>query len=257
MTIPAPVAACPRSDQMAQQPALSAIEPDLAVLGRQYRACALCRRPCAADDAVLRPVDRRVRHAAAVRVAASRARLAGAARATAADGGAVGDRFRRSTMCLSYWALQYTQALNALLIQSSGPLFVALWSLLLFGVRLTLAQLAGIVISLPGVLTILLRGDFGALASIRFNMGDVMFAGALLAFGLYSALMTRRPSHASAVADLLHHRLRRAAAAAVLDLGICHRLYPEARLADGRDPGLCRDLSRPRWPICSSIAASP
>src|SRR5205809_3696496 len=38
---------------------------------------------------------------------------------------------------LSYWALQHTQALNALLIQSSGPLFVALWSLLLFGLRLT------------------------------------------------------------------------------------------------------------------------
>jgi drug/metabolite transporter (DMT)-like permease len=47
---------------------------------------------------------------------------------------------------LSYWALQYTQALNALLIQSSGPLFVALWLLLLFGVRLTRAQLAGITI---------------------------------------------------------------------------------------------------------------
>src|ERR1700733_730421 len=54
---------------------------------------------------------------------------------------------------LSYWALQYTQALNALLIQSSGPLFVALWSLVLFGIRLTLAQLAGIVLSLAGVLT--------------------------------------------------------------------------------------------------------
>ena len=36
---------------------------------------------------------------------------------------------------ISYWAMQYTQALNALLIQSSGPLFVALWSLVLFGVR--------------------------------------------------------------------------------------------------------------------------
>jgi drug/metabolite transporter (DMT)-like permease len=93
---------------------------------------------------------------------------------------------------LSYWALQYTQALNALLIQSSGPLFVALWSLL-FGMRLTRAQLAGIVISLQGVLTIILRGDLGALASIQFNKGDVMFAGALLAFGLYSALMPRRP----------------------------------------------------------------
>jgi drug/metabolite transporter (DMT)-like permease len=94
---------------------------------------------------------------------------------------------------LSYWALQYTQALNALLIQSSGPLFVALWSLALFGVRLTRAQLAGITISLLGVLTIILRGDFGALAGIQFNKGDVMLAGAQLAFGLYSALMPRRP----------------------------------------------------------------
>jgi drug/metabolite transporter (DMT)-like permease len=94
---------------------------------------------------------------------------------------------------LSYWALQFTQALNALLIQSSGPLFVALWSLLLFGVRLTWAQLAGIAISLAGVLTIILRGDLAALASIQFNKGDVMFAGALLSFGLYSALMPRRP----------------------------------------------------------------
>jgi drug/metabolite transporter (DMT)-like permease len=94
---------------------------------------------------------------------------------------------------LSYWGLQYTEALNALLIQSSGPLFVALWSLALFGVRLTIFQLAGILTSLLGVLTILLRGDFSAVAGIRFNTGDLMMAGALLAFGLYSALMPRRP----------------------------------------------------------------
>ena len=94
---------------------------------------------------------------------------------------------------ISYWAMQYTQALNALLIQSSGPLFVALWSLVLFGVRLTWAQLAGIIISLLGVVTIILRGDLSALASIRLNKGDVMFASSLLAFGLYSALMPRRP----------------------------------------------------------------
>jgi drug/metabolite transporter (DMT)-like permease len=94
---------------------------------------------------------------------------------------------------ISYWALQYTEALNALLIQSSGPLFVALWSLLLFGMRLTLAQFAGITISLAGVLTILLRGDLATLVNIQFNRGDVMFAGAVLSFGLYSALITRRP----------------------------------------------------------------
>ena len=94
---------------------------------------------------------------------------------------------------LSYWALQHTQALNALLIQSSGPLFVALWSLALFGVRLTWAQLAGIALSLIGVLTIILGGDLTALAGIRFNKGDIMLAGALMSFGLYSALMPRRP----------------------------------------------------------------
>ncbi|MBR1224135.1 MULTISPECIES: DMT family transporter [unclassified Bradyrhizobium] len=94
---------------------------------------------------------------------------------------------------ISWWAMQYTQALNALLIQSSGPLFVAMWSLVLFGVRLTGAQLAGIALSLIGVLTIILRGDFGALASISFNKGDVMFGSSLVSFGLYSALMLRRP----------------------------------------------------------------
>ena len=94
---------------------------------------------------------------------------------------------------LSYWALQFTQAINALLIQSSGPLFVALWSLILFGVRLTWAQLAGIALSLLGVLTIVLRGDPSALAAIRLNLGDLMTTGALISFGLYSALMMRRP----------------------------------------------------------------
>jgi drug/metabolite transporter (DMT)-like permease len=94
---------------------------------------------------------------------------------------------------LSYWALQYTEALNGLLIQSSGPLFVALWSLTLFGVRLTRGQFLGIVISLAGVLTIILHGDFASLAGIRFNRGDIMYVGCMVAFGLYSALMPRRP----------------------------------------------------------------
>ncbi|TKT72001.1 DMT family transporter [Afipia massiliensis] len=94
---------------------------------------------------------------------------------------------------LSYWGLQHTQALNALLIQSSGPLFVALWSLMLFGVRLSWMQAAGIVVSLLGVLVIVLRGDLAALAAIQVNAGDISFAAALFVFGLYSALMPKRP----------------------------------------------------------------
>lgn len=94
---------------------------------------------------------------------------------------------------LQYWALEYTQALNALLMQSSVPLFIAAWSLLLLGIRLTWAQAAGIAISLCGVFVILLRGDLGTLASITLNKGDIIFLFALAIFGFYSTLSAKRP----------------------------------------------------------------
>jgi len=95
---------------------------------------------------------------------------------------------------LQYWALEYTQALNTLLLQSTGPLFVACWSLVLFGIRLTLAQAIGIVVSLTGVLVILLHGDVAAIAAIDFNKGDIIFLVALLIFGLYSVMSLKRPA---------------------------------------------------------------
>jgi len=95
---------------------------------------------------------------------------------------------------LQYWALEHTQALNTLLLQSSGPLVVAVWSLVLLGVRLTLAQGAGVLVSLTGVLVILLHGEPTALAGIRFNEGDIIFIIAMVFFGLYSVLTLKRPA---------------------------------------------------------------
>ena len=95
---------------------------------------------------------------------------------------------------LQYWALEYTQALNTLLLQSAGPLVVAVWSLLLLGVRLTLAQAAGVVLSLTGVLVILLHGDLSTLSGIEFNKGDVIFIVALVIFGFYSVMTLKRPA---------------------------------------------------------------
>jgi drug/metabolite transporter (DMT)-like permease len=94
---------------------------------------------------------------------------------------------------LQYWALEHTQALNTLLLQSAGPLLVAVWSLILLGVRLTLAQAGGVALSLAGVLVILLHGDLTALTSIEFNKGDIIFTVALTIFGLYSVLSLKRP----------------------------------------------------------------
>src|SRR6516164_11119360 len=94
---------------------------------------------------------------------------------------------------LQYWALEHTQALNTLLLQSSGPLIVAVWSLILLGVRLTLAQAIGVLLSLSGVLVILTQGDLAALSAIHFNKGDLIFLVAMITFGLYSVLTLKRP----------------------------------------------------------------
>jgi drug/metabolite transporter (DMT)-like permease len=94
---------------------------------------------------------------------------------------------------LQYWALEHTQALNTLLLQSAAPLVVALWSLVLLGVRLTLAQACGVLLSLAGVLVILLHGDLTTLSNIAFNKGDLIFTVALVIFALYSVLTLKRP----------------------------------------------------------------
>jgi drug/metabolite transporter (DMT)-like permease len=95
---------------------------------------------------------------------------------------------------LQYWSLEYTTALNTLLLQSAGPLIVAIWSLVLLRVRLTLAQGIGVFVSLSGVLVILMQGDVTALKNIPFNKGDHIFLVAMTIFALYSLLTLKRPA---------------------------------------------------------------
>ncbi len=94
---------------------------------------------------------------------------------------------------LAYWSLQYTEAINGLLLQSTGPLLVAVWAMLLFGDRLTLRQLCGVLLSLAGVVTVICRGDPAIARAIDFNRGDVWLFIAVIIYALYSALLKRRP----------------------------------------------------------------
>ncbi len=94
---------------------------------------------------------------------------------------------------LAYHGLEYTTAINGLLMQSSAPLMIGLWSLILFRDRLTPAQLLGIFTSLSGVLVIITHGDVTALAGLTLNPGDVWFLVAMVSYALYAALLRRRP----------------------------------------------------------------
>jgi drug/metabolite transporter (DMT)-like permease len=95
---------------------------------------------------------------------------------------------------MAYWGLQYTQAINALLITSAHPLLVAAWAFVLYREKLTIWQTIGIALSLAGVLTILTRGDLSALRDVRFNIGDVVFFSAQIVYSFYATLIKSRPN---------------------------------------------------------------
>ena len=94
---------------------------------------------------------------------------------------------------MAYYGLQYTEAINGLLIQSINPFMIALWSLILLRERLAFNQAIGITCSLAGVLVILCRGDVAILTGVGFNRGDVWILAAVAIFALYSTLAKRRP----------------------------------------------------------------
>ncbi len=89
---------------------------------------------------------------------------------------------------LAYHGLEFTTALNGSLMQSSAPLLIGLWSLVLFRDRLTPAQLAGICISLFGVTVIVAHGDPAIVAHFKLNPGDIWFLVAMVSYALYAAL---------------------------------------------------------------------
>lgn len=95
---------------------------------------------------------------------------------------------------LAYWGLQHTEAINALLLSSGHPLFVAGWSFILYRQRLSAWQSVGIVLSLLGVLTILTHGDPRVILDVRFDIGDLVFFMSQIVFSFYATLIKSRPN---------------------------------------------------------------
>lgn len=94
---------------------------------------------------------------------------------------------------MSYYGLQYTEAVNGLLVQSTAPLLVALWSFVIFRDKLSLGQMAGVATSLAGVVVIISRGDVDTLLHLKPNTGDVWIICALVIYAFYTAILRKRP----------------------------------------------------------------
>jgi drug/metabolite transporter (DMT)-like permease len=94
---------------------------------------------------------------------------------------------------LVYVGLHETSATNALLLQSACPAFIVAIAAAVGAGRATPRQLAGIGLSLAGVVTIVTGGAPGALAALSFARGDLWVLAAVLSWAIYTLLLRRRP----------------------------------------------------------------
>lgn len=95
---------------------------------------------------------------------------------------------------LLYQGLQFTTAINALLIQSAMPLGVVAISYLLFQETLTVQQAIGVVVSCVGAGVIVSQGNWQILSTMSFNVGDLLVLIAVICYAAYTALLRLRPA---------------------------------------------------------------
>ena len=103
---------------------------------------------------------------------------------------------------LVYLGLRSTTAVNAVLLNSSIPLFMLLCSWVIERERATPRQVAGMLVSLAGILAILSRGEPASLARLELHAGDAWILLAMPIWGVYSVLLKRRPAELGALAFL-------------------------------------------------------
>jgi drug/metabolite transporter (DMT)-like permease len=91
--------------------------------------------------------------------------------------------------CMIYAGLRYTNAVNAMLMNSAMPLVMMLVAWLIDRQRVTPRQVAGMVVSFCGILVIVNRGDLATLSNFSFNPGDLIILLGMPAWGVYSVLL--------------------------------------------------------------------
>ena len=95
---------------------------------------------------------------------------------------------------LVYAGLQWTIVINAVLIQSLMPVVIVGMSFLLFSEKINRLQIVGIIISLSGAFTIILKGDVNLIDTISINRGDIFIFIAVFCYAAYSVLLRKRPA---------------------------------------------------------------
>jgi drug/metabolite transporter (DMT)-like permease len=95
-----------------------------------------------------------------------------------------------------------TTAVNIGLIYAGSPVLIALASALWLHERFGVKQWLGVALAIVGVVHIIIKGQWAALASVRINGGDAWIAVAMVCWAAYSLLLRAWPSAFSPLARL-------------------------------------------------------
>lgn len=90
-----------------------------------------------------------------------------------------------------YLALQTSSPINVTLVASSTPVFMLTIGAIFFNQTIRWHQVIGAALSIAGVLLVLCRGDWNALANVQWVIGDIYVLIATACWGFYSWLLTR------------------------------------------------------------------
>jgi drug/metabolite transporter (DMT)-like permease len=97
---------------------------------------------------------------------------------------------------------QTTQAMNIALIYSASPVLIAVGAVLWLGERMHWRQVLGVLVAMAGVVHVVVKGQWGALAQVQWVAGDVWIVCAMVSWALYALLQKLWPSNLSATARL-------------------------------------------------------
>lgn len=89
---------------------------------------------------------------------------------------------------LVFSGVKYSTATNMSLLAAANPVITACLAAVFLHERLAPRQMAGVFISFIGVGTIITKGNFGALAQLSLNYGDVLLAIAPVSWAVYSII---------------------------------------------------------------------
>ncbi|MEO8753116.1 MAG: DMT family transporter [Casimicrobiaceae bacterium] len=104
---------------------------------------------------------------------------------------------------LAYLGLNYTTATNGVILNSFIPVMIVTISWVFLREKLQPPQVAGVVISLLGVLTILSQGHPESLLGLRLNFGDIAVILSMAMWSAYTVLLRWRPPGLNVLSFLL------------------------------------------------------